>query len=112
MEVGPCTEPSIQFKQEISKSTTLTLYDPEAQMGVSADASSSYSLGAILLQQVGTNWKPIAYALRSMSDTECQYTQIEKEALATTWTCEKFSNFIPGKRFEVRPQIPRVAFGS
>ena len=38
--------------------------------------------------------KPAAYASRSMTSTEQRYTQIQKEALATTWPCEKFNDYI------------------
>ena len=36
-----------------------------------------------------------------MSETEWRYAQIEKEALATTWTCDKFSHFIIGKHIKI-----------
>ena len=36
-----------------------------------------------------------------MTKTERQYVQIEKEALAVTWACEKFPNFILGRQFEI-----------
>ena len=98
-----------QVKQELSQPTTLALYDPKAPTKISADASS-HGLGAVLLQQYDGVWKPVAYASRSMSDTECRYAQIEKEALATTWACEKFSDFILGKQFAIetdhKPLVP------
>ena len=34
-----------------------------------------------------------------MSETEQRYVQIEKEALAATWACEKFSTYIIGMKF-------------
>ena len=89
-----------QIKVELTQPTVLALYDPQAPTKVSADASS-YGLGAVLLQQVGDKWKPVAYASRSMSDTEKRYAQIEKEALAVTWSCDKFSNYILGRHFDI-----------
>ena len=45
-----------------------------------------------------------------MSETERRYTQIEKEALATSWTCQKFSDFILGKHILIetdhKPLVP------
>ena len=96
-------------KAGLMKPQVLTLYSPEAPIKVSADASS-YGLGAVLLQQEGSEWKPIAFASRSMTDTETQYAQIEKEALATTWACEKFATYILGRKFQIetdhKPLVP------
>ena len=96
-------------KEELSKPTTLVLYNPEAELKISADASS-FGLGAVLFQQAGSTWKPVAYASRAMSETERRYAQIEKEALAVTWACEKFSDYVLGRRFQIesdhKPLIP------
>ena len=75
----------------MSKPTTLALYDCNAPTKISADASS-YGLGAVLLQEADKHWRPVAYASRSMTETEQRYAQIEKEALAITWASEKFSD--------------------
>jgi len=44
----------------------------------------SYCLGAVLTQRTESKWRPVAYASRSMTDTEQWYAQIEKEGLAIT----------------------------
>ena len=96
---GPDQEKSFSdIKQELTKPTTLALYNPRVDTKVSADASS-FGLGAVLLQRQpdDQSWRPVAYASRSLSDTEKRYVQIEKEALATTWACEKFSMYILGR---------------
>ena len=97
------------MQEELTKPTVLALYDPRAPTKVSANASS-HGLGAVLLQQIDGSWRPVSFASRSMSETEQRYAQIEKEALATTWACEKFANFLLGKYFLIetnhKPLVP------
>ena len=80
--------------------TTLAHYNPKSETKISADASM-LGLGAVLLQKHDEVWKPVAFASRSLSDTETRYAQIEKEALASTWACEKFSKYILGLKFTI-----------
>ena len=96
------------LKAELTKPMVLALYNPEAK--VSADASS-FGLGAVLLQKdKDGEWRPVAYASRALSETERCYAQIEKEALAITWSCEKFSDYILSRHFEIetdhKPLVP------
>ena len=94
---GPSQEQAFtEVKEELSKATILALFDVQKESKISADASA-YGLGAVLLQRTDSDWKPVAYASRSLSETECRYAQIEKEALAITWACEKFSMYVLGK---------------
>ena len=88
------------IKEELTRPTVLELYNPQRKVKISADASS-HGLGAVLLQESGNKWKPVAYASRSMSDTEKRYAQIEKEALSLTWACEKFQDYILGRKFHI-----------
>ncbi len=62
---------------------------------MSTDASKN-GLGAVLLQADDEIWKPVAYASRSMTDSECRYAQIEKECLGLVFGLEKFHNYVYG----------------
>ena len=58
-----------QIKHEVASSRTLSHYDPNKESIVSADASS-FGIGAVIRQKLGESLRPVAYASRSMSDTE------------------------------------------
>ena len=110
---GPNQEQAFtRLKAELTRPTVLILYNPRADTKVSADASS-YGLGAVLLQRSESDWKPVAYASRSMSETEQRYAQIEKEALAVTWAYEKFTDYILGREFHIetdhKPLVPLLS---
>ena len=87
-------------KDELNKTPLLALYDPNRETTVSADASS-YGLGAFLRQRTNGMLCPVAYASRVMTPTEQQYSQI-KEALATTWSLERFTDYLYGMSFYVQ----------
>ena len=82
-----------------------------AETMLPADASSN-GLGAVL-QKFKAEWRPVVFASRSMSETETKYAQIEKEALAITWACDKFSVYILGKQITVetdhKPLVPLLS---
>ena len=48
-----------------------------------------------------------------MTNTESCYAQIEKKALAVTWTCEKFASYIQGKTITLetnhKPLVPLLS---
>ena len=103
----------LKVKEMLTSTPILIPYDYKRPTKISAD-SSSYGLGAVLLQLHDDIWKPVAFASRSLSDTEKRYAQVEKEALAALWACTKFQDYIYGIHFSLETDHkPLVAlFGS
>ena len=75
----------------------------ETVMSEMSDAKyfSKFGLGAVLLQKHGDIWAPVTYASRSLSKSEQNYAQIEKEALAILFGCERFHVYLYGKSFTI-----------
>jgi hypothetical protein len=88
------------MKEVLVTAPVLSMYDPNAETRVLADASS-FALGGCLEQKHGQTFRPVMYISRALTPTEQAYAQIEKEALAVTWACERLSLYITGKRFEI-----------
>ena len=83
-----------KIKELISKETTLAYFDTNKQTVIQVDASGR-GLGAVLLQDN----KPIAFASKSLTDTERRYANIERELLAVVFACERFHIYVYGKHF-------------
>ena len=71
-------------------------------------------MGAVLRQvQPDDSVKPVAYVSRALTPTEQRYAQIEKEALATTWACERFQDYLIGTTFTIetdhKPLVPLLS---
>ncbi|UYV69068.1 K02A2.6-like [Cordylochernes scorpioides] len=99
-----------KVKELLASDRVLASFDISKKTMVSADASS-YGPGAVLKQEHETNeWRPVAFASRTLTKTEQGYAQIEKEALAITWACERFKDFVVRKTFLIetdhKPLVP------
>ena len=82
-----------KVKKILTSAPVLKYFDPQKESVVQCDASEN-GLGACLLQ----DGHPIAYASRSLTATECNYAQIEKELLAIVFSMEKFENYVYGRK--------------
>ncbi|XP_025757966.1 uncharacterized protein K02A2.6-like [Oreochromis niloticus] len=88
-----------RLKGILSSPEVLAQYSNSADTRVAADASP-YGIGAVLTQKQSDNsWRPVTYISRGLTDTEKRYAQIEKEALAVTWACERLSSYLMGLQF-------------
>ena len=91
---GPPQEEALaKAKDLLCSAPALSYYNPKLPTTGSADASS-FGLGAVLLQQHDGDWKPVAFCSRTLTPTEVNWAQMEKECLAAVWACEKFSRYL------------------
>ena len=80
-----------KVKNAIRAETILEYYDPTKEIILQADASST-GLGATLLQ----DQKPIAFASKTLTDTESRYANIGRELFAVVYRCERFHTYLFG----------------
>ena len=96
-------KPQIQafenIKQVITRSPgpVLAYFNPDIDITLQVDASK-YGLGATILQ----NEHPVAYASKSLTQTEINYAQIEKELFAVLFGCKRFHQFVYARRIKVQ----------
>ncbi|GFO29369.1 transposon ty3-i Gag-Pol polyprotein [Plakobranchus ocellatus] len=81
-----------KLKNLIHKDLTLGCFQPNMPSVIEVDSSLN-GLGAVLLQ----NDAPVAFASKSLTETEKRYANIERELLAVVFGCERFHTYIYGK---------------
>ena len=86
-------------KVELTSNALLVYYDVERKLTLSCDASN-YGVGAVIchIMDDGSE-RPIAYASRTLTKSEKNYAQIEKEALAIVFGIKRFHKYLLGRRF-------------
>ena len=87
------------IKEQIVSAGVLTHYNPLFPITLAADASA-YGVGAVISHVLpdGTE-HPIAFASRTLTTSERNYAQIEKEALSLIFAVKKFHRFLYGRKF-------------
>ncbi|GFT29538.1 retrovirus-related Pol polyprotein from transposon 17.6 [Trichonephila clavipes] len=88
------------LKKALTSDPVLGMYDERASTEVHTDASG-YGIGAVLVQIQNNVEKVIAYASRTLTKVEKNYSTTERECLAIVWATNKFRPYIFGKHFTV-----------
>jgi len=94
------------LKMMITNALVLKFYDLKEETTIQCDASEK-GLGATLMQ----NGQPVAFVSHSLTKSEQNYAQIEKECLAIVFACERFNQYIHGREQTIvhtdhRPLVP------
>ena len=106
-----------QLKDELCSDRFLTYYDRELPLKVVCDASP-VGVGAVLAHVFPDGQeKPIAYASRTLTKSERNYSQLDKESLALIFAVKHFHFYLYGnKRFTLvtdhKPLISLFGEGS
>ena len=86
-------------KKLLLTSDLLTHYDESLPLKLATDASS-YGLGAVISHVLPNDEeRPIAFSSRSLSKSEQNYSQIDKEALGLVYGVRKFHTYLYGRKF-------------
>ena len=85
-----------KLKELITTATTLRFYDRNKPVTLQVDASTK-GLGAVLMQ----DGNPVAYASKSLTETESRYANIERELLAVVFGCTRFHTYLYGRTFTI-----------
>ena len=85
------------IKRILSQYPVLRLPDFNKPFFIQGDASEK-ALGAVLTQYFDGIEHPIAYASRTLSTAEINYTVTEKELLALVWASKYFRHYIYGRK--------------
>lgn len=84
-------EEFLKLKSLVADIKTLRYYDVRQPLVIECDASS-FGLGAAVFQQGGI----IGFASRTLTATEKNYAQIEKELLSILFACTRFDQLVVG----------------
>lgn len=92
-----------KIKQTFVNSNVLQHFNSNFQTCLETD-SSSYGLGAVLLQRENdsNHWLPVQFASRTLNAAEKNYSQLEREALSVIFGVDRFRHFLLGSPFIIK----------
>lgn len=115
-----CQKAFDELKERLCSQPVCCLPDWTKEFVLRTDASD-VGLGAVLLQDQGLGFQPLACASKKLNPAERNYSPIEKECLAVVFGIQKYSQFLMGRNFRVqtdhsplqwlhriKPQSPRL----
>lgn len=84
-------------RRQLASERVLAHFEPGAQLILSCDAGPN-GIASVLSQRTGSDGceRPLAFASRSLTSSEVQYSQIQKEAAAIIFGVKRFHQYLYG----------------
>lgn len=101
VEHSPAFLSSFNHLKNLLINSPILKYPDFTQPFVLTTDASNTALGAVLSQSTPPNDHPVAYASRTLNETEQRYSTIEKELLAIVWACKYFRPYLFGRKFQI-----------
>ena len=92
-----CERVFVKSKKQLQDSPLLVHYDLKKSLRLACDASP-YGVGAVI-SHVMKNGEEKPFASRTLTASERNYSQIEKEALSIVFGVKRFHSYLYGRRF-------------
>ncbi len=94
-----CQDSFVKIKEALTTTKVLAHFNPDLPLGLACDASA-VGIGAVLFHHYPDGAeRPVAYASKSLTSAEKNYSQIEREALSIIFGVKKFHQFLYGRIF-------------
>ena len=90
----------MEIKSRLASSPVLATPDFTKEFIIQTDASA-YGVGAVLSQVLDGQERPIAYASKTLTKSQRNYTVTERECLGVLFGVEKFRPYVEGTHFQV-----------
>lgn len=93
-----CEKAFNNIKKEIASDRVLVPYNPRLPLQLACDASPT-GIAGVLSHIIGDEERPIAFASRSLTEAEKNYSQIDREALAIVFSVDYFYQYLFARSF-------------